>query len=306
MRQFNSRRALLFTALGRLKPGVSSRQAEQGIRYTSAQLAAMYPQENQGRSATLLPLAEGLINPNLRRSFVRVGALMGGVVALVLLIACINVANLLLVRAGARRKEIAIRISLGATRARVIRQLLTESVLLSCIGGAVGISAGVVGPDDALVLRPPILARQNLQLDFDLRVLLFTVSLSIVTGLLFGLVPALQTSRTDLVVELKERTSQFVGAPHLGSLRNLLVVGQVALSLVALVGAGLFVRSLQNAERIDPGFERQQMLVLTYDLAFGYTEQRGREFHKRGVERPVCSPTCFRRRWRPDARSAPC
>src|SRR6185503_5346629 len=139
--------------------------------------------------------AEGLINPNLRRSFVRVGALMGGVVALVLLIACINVANLLLVRAGARRKEIAIRISLGATRARVIRQLLTESVLLSCIGGAVGFLLAWWGRTILWSLRPPMLARQNLQLDFDLRVLLFTVSLSIVTGLLFGLVPALQTSR---------------------------------------------------------------------------------------------------------------
>ena len=289
-RQFNSRRALLFTALGRLKPGLGPRQAEAGMRYTAAQLAARYPHENEGRTATLLPLAEGVINPNLRGKFVRVGGLMMCVVALVLLIACINVANLLLARAGARRKEIAIRISLGATRGRVIRQLLTESVLLASLGGLAGILLAWWGRAVLWSLRPPMLARQKLYLDFDLSVLLFTFVLSIVTGLLFGLVPALQTSRTDLVTELKERTSQFVGAPQVGSLRNLLVVGQVALSLVALIGAGLFVRSLQNVEHLNPGFEAEHMFVLTYDLSSGYSEQRGREFHRRVIERTAAVP----------------
>jgi predicted permease len=134
-------------------------------------------------------------------------------------------------------------------------------------------------------IRPPMLQNEQIELAFDLRVLLFTLGLSILTGVVFGLVPALQTSRTNLVVELKERTSQFVGAPHAASLRNLLVVGQVALSLVALIGAGLFVRSLQNAQRINPGFETEHMLVLTYDLGQGYSEQRGREFNRRAMER---------------------
>jgi len=140
-------------------------------------------------------------------------------------------------------------------------------------------------------VRPPMLSNDELAFAFDLRVLAFTLSTSILTGLLFGLVPALQTSRSDLVTELKERTSQFIGAPHVGSMRNLLVIGQVALSLVALIGAGLFVRSLQNAQRINPGFEMHNMLVLTYDLGpLGYGEQRGREFHRRAVERTASVP----------------
>jgi putative ABC transport system permease protein len=290
VKQVNSRRALMFTAIGRLKPGMTRAQAEAGLKTTSAQLASRYPQENEGRTVALLPLAEGMINPNLRDKFVHVGQLMSAIVALVLLIACINVANLLLARAGARRKEIAVRISLGATRGRVIRQLLTESLLLGCLGGAAGILIAWWGRVVLWALRPPLLLNQQVELAFDLRVLLFALGLSILTGVVFGLVPALQTSRTDLVVELKERTSQFVGAPHAASLRNLLVVGQVALSLVALIGAGLFVRSLQNAQRIDPGFETEHMLVLTYDLGQSYSEQRGREFDRRVLERVSAVP----------------
>ena len=142
------------------------------------------------------------------------------------------------------------------------------------------------------MVRPSAHAAQRRHpvLSFDLRVLLFTLALSLLTGMLFGLAPALQTSRTDLVTELKERTSQFIGAPHAGSLRNLLVVGQVALSLVALIGAGLFVRSLQNAQQINPGFETEHMLVLTYDLGQGYSEPRGREFNRRALERVAAVP----------------
>ena len=290
-RQFSSRRALLLTAIGRIRPGLNREQAEAGIKTTAAQLAAAYPRENEGRTATLLPLAEGVINPNIRSKFIRVGGLMSGIVVLVLLIACINVANLLLARAGARRKEIAIRLSLGATRGRIIRQLLTESVLLGFLGGLAGLLLAWWGRAVLWSVRPPMLNNDELAFSFDLRVLLFTAALSLATGLLFGLVPALQTSRSDLVVELKERTSQFIGAPHVGSMRNMLVIGQVALSLVALIGAGLFVRSLQHAQRMNPGFETQHMLVLTYDLGpLGYSEQRGREFNRRVIERTTAMP----------------
>ncbi len=227
VKQVNSRRALLFTMIGRLKPGLTRSQADAGMKTTAAQLAARYPQENEGRTVTLLPLAEGMINPNLRDKFVHVGQLMTAIVALVLLIACINVANLLLARAGARRKEIAIRISLGATRGRIVRQLLTESLLLSFLGGLAGILLAWWGRAVLWSIRPPLLQNEHIELTFDSRVLLFTLGLSILTGVIFGLAPALQTSRTDLVVELKERTSQFVGAPHAASLRNLLVVGHV-------------------------------------------------------------------------------
>jgi predicted permease len=137
-----------------------------------------------------------------------------------------------------------------------------------------------------------MLRMEKIELNFDPQVLLFTLILAVLTGLIFGLVPALQTSRADLVTELKERTSQFIGAPHAGSLRNLLVIGQVALSLVALIGAGLFVRSLQNAENINPGFETQHMLVMTYDLGTrSYNEQHGREFHRRALERAASVPS---------------
>jgi predicted permease len=290
VKQVSSRRALLFNVVGRLKPGMTRAQAEAGIKTTAAQLATRYPQENEGRTVTLLPLAEGAINPNLRDKVVRVGQLMTGVVALLLLIACINVANLLLARAGSRRKEIAIRVSLGATRGRIIRQLLTESLLLSSLGGLAAIVIAWWARAILWSIRPPLLRNEQIELAFDMRVLLFTLALSVLTGVIFGLAPALQASRTDLVVELKERTSQFIGAPHAASLRNLLVVGQVALSLVALIGAGLFVRSLQNAQRDNPGFEIERMLVLSYDLGQSYTEQRGREFNRRALERVTSVP----------------
>jgi predicted permease len=289
-RQVNSRRALVFNLIGRLKPGIGRDRAEAGLKTTAAQLATRYPQENEGRTITLLPLAEGLINPNLRDRFVHAGQLMVAIVGLVLLIACINVANLLLARAGARRKEIAIRLSLGATRGRIIQQLLTESLLLAWLGGMAGLVFAWWGRAVLWSFRPPMLHDDQVQLAFDLRVLLFTLALSVFTGLLFGLAPALRSSRSDLVTELKERTSQFVGAPHAASLRNLLVVGQVALSLVALIGAGLFVRSLHNAQRINPGFETERMLVLTYDLGQGYSEARGREFNRRALERVAAVP----------------
>jgi putative ABC transport system permease protein len=289
-KQVTSRRALLFTAIGRLKPGMALEQAEAGMKITASQLAVRYPDENEGRTVTLLPLAQGLINPNLRDKFVHVGRLMTAVVVVVLLIACINVANLLLARAGARRKEIAIRLALGATRGRIIRQLLTESLLLALLGGVAGVVLAWWGRAVLWSMRPPLLRNQQLDFAIDLRVLLFTLSLSLLTGIVFGLAPALQTSRADLVAELKERTSQFFGVPHAASLRNLLVVGQVALSLVALIGAGLFVRSLQNAERMNPGFETEHMLVLTYDLGQGYNEQRGREFNRRALEKAVSVP----------------
>jgi predicted permease len=292
VRQVNSRRALYFSALGRLKPGVSREQAEAAMKTLAAQLASTYPQENKGRSITLLPLTEGAINPNLRGRFVRAGWLMMAIVGLVLLIACVNVANLLLARADARRKEFAIRISLGATRGRIVRQLLTESVLLSACGGLMGVLLAWWARSLLWSIRPPMLTNERLDLAFDFRVLLFTLFLSLFTGLLFGLAPALQTTRTDLVTELKERTSQFVGAPRAGSLRNLLVIGQVALSLVALIGAGLFVRSMQNAQRFDLGFESQRMLLLAYDLnTAGYNEARGRDFHRRAIDRVAALPS---------------
>jgi putative ABC transport system permease protein len=286
-----SRRGLVFNMTGRLKPGVSVQQAEANLKTIARQLEQEYPNENQGRSVTLIPLAQATINPGFRDNIVKAGGLLMTIVGLVLLIACANVANLLLARAAARQKEIAVRLSLGAGRGRLIMQLLTEGTLLAFIGGAAGLLLAYWAQGLLWSFRPPFLAADSIDLQPDMRVLLFTLVVSVATGIIFGLAPAIQASRPDLVVELKEKTSAPAGTTRLFSLRNLLVSAQVALSLVALIGAGLFLRSLQNAQQISPGFDAPHLSVLSFDLgAQGYTEERGRQFQQRVLERVAVVP----------------
>ena len=287
----NSRRGLVFNVTGRLKPGVTVQQAEANLKTIARQLEQAYPNENKGRSVTLVPLAQATINPGFRDNIVKAGGLLMTIVGLVLLIACANVANLLLARASVRQKEIAVRLSLGAGRGRLIRQLLTEGALLALIGGAAGLLLAYWAQDLLWSFRPPFLAADAVDLHPDVRVLLFTLGVSVATGVLFGLAPAIQASRPDLVVELKEKTSAPTGSNRLFSLRNVLVSAQVALSLVALIGAGLFLRSLQNAQRTSPGFDAEHLAVLSFDLgAQGYTEERGRQFQQRVLERVTSVP----------------
>lgn len=282
---FEDRRALLFNVVARLKPGVTLQQAESEIRIIAARLEKEYPAPNAGRSVTLLPVSQATVNPNIRRLFVVAGGLLMTVVGLVLLIACANVANLLLARATGRRKEIAIRLSMGAGRLRLVRQLLTESVVLALLGGAAGLLVAFWARDLLLAFRPPQAFFGEFGLDLDARVLLFTLLVSLATGVVFGLVPALQASRPDLVVELKERTGQPGHAGRRVNLRSALVVGQVALALVSLIGAGLFLRSLRNTERIDPGFDAGNLLTLSFDVgALGFDRVRGEEHHRRLLE----------------------
>ncbi len=283
---FDSRRALLFDVTGRLKPGRTLPEAAANLRTIASRLEHEYPVPNKGRSVTLVPLAEATINPGVRGNAVLGGALLMIVVALVLLIACANVANLLLARAAARQKEVAIRLALGARRGRLIRQLLTESLVLASVSGALGLLFAVWGRYLLWSSRPPFLPADALDLTFDARVLTFTALASLATGVLFGLAPALQSSRSDLVVELKDRTSLPTGSGRWLSARNAFVAGQVALSLVALVAGGLFLRSLAHAQRIDPGFDVPRLFVLQFDLGSqGYDEPRGREFHRQALER---------------------
>jgi predicted permease len=231
-----------------------------------------------------------MINPNLRRVFVLAGGLLMTVVGLVLLIACANVANLLLARAGARRKEIAIRLSLGASRVRLVRQLLTESVLLALLGGAAGLLIAYWSKDLLLAARPPQFLPNGLELKLDGGVLAFTFLVSVLTGLLFGLAPALQASQPDLVTELKDRTLEPGGRRRV-TLRGALVMAQVALSLISLIGAGLFIKSLRNTQRIDPGFETQGLLMLTFDLgAQGYDRARSEAYYREAVDRVKALP----------------
>ena len=279
------RRFLNTSVLGRLKPGVTVARAEAEMRTIASQLERAYPVPNKGRSVHLVPLPESSIAPPLRAVLVRGGAVLMSVVAMVLLIACANLANLLLARSQGRHREIAVRIALGASRRRLMVQLMTESLLLALLGGAASFAVAAWARSLLIAHRPPFL--QNLRADlvsFDSHVVLFTLGLAIVTGVLFGLAPALRASRQDLAVELKERTGIAGGARGF-NLRNTLVVVEVTLSLLALIGAGLFVVSLRNAQRTDVGFNVDQVAILSFNIGSqGYTQERGQQFYRQLTE----------------------
>jgi predicted permease len=282
---YNSRRGLVFQAFARLKDGVSLEQARANVDAIGKSLADSFPTDNRGRSFGLRPMSEGVIPPAFQQQLVLSGTIGMVVVGLVLLIACANVANLLMARATARRQEIAVRLSVGASRGRLVRQLLTESALLALAGGVGGIIVAYWSRALLWAMRPPFMQENTIDLDFDMRVLLFSTGVSLVTGILFGLAPAFQSSRPDLVTELKERTSQASGT-HWYNVRHLLVIGQMALSLVALVSAGLFLRSLANAQRIDLGFNGDRLIVLGMNAGNqGFNEARGRDLYRRALER---------------------
>ncbi|MDT7603528.1 MAG: hypothetical protein QOF61_1525 [Acidobacteriota bacterium] len=268
--------------VGRLKDGVTREQAEASLVGLTSLLAQEHPQENEGRGVRLL--SPGLFIPDIRDAVVTFSSVLMGVVGLVLLLACVNLANLLLARATERRKEIAIRLALGASRVRLVRQLLTESVVLSLAGGAFGLLLAtwlnaLVG---AIKLPTDIALVFDLRIDW--RVLTFTLGVSLATGVVFSLLPALQTSKPDMIPALKDDSA--MGGFRRSRLRNALVVAQVALSLVLLVCAGLIVRGLQAAQAMHPGFNPQNAVALSFDLGLqGYDEQRGRAFQRDVVER---------------------
>jgi predicted permease len=264
---WDSRRALLFQMTGRLKPGIGVEQAQANLTTVAAALAAEYPNDNSGRSVNVVPLAQATINPALRGNIVTAGGLLMVIVGVVLLVACANVANLLLARAAARRQEIAVRLALGASRGRLVRQLLIESTVLGLVGGVAGFVIALWARGALQTLRPPFLPDDALAMTVDGAVLVFTAAISLATGVLFGLVPALQFSRPDLALELKDRSSQPSGTHRRVTARNALVVAQIALSFVALIGAGLFLRSLDQARAINPGFDADRLAVLSFDLA---------------------------------------
>jgi putative ABC transport system permease protein len=244
--------------VGLLKPNVTVEQASADMKEITERLAKDYPKTNTGTSYTLQTLQD-TATQNIRSSlFVLMAA-----VAFVLLIACANVANLLLARAASRSKEIAIRTALGAGRARIIRQLLTESLLLSITGGALGLLFATWGVDALLASvsnNVPNLLLANVRL--DARVLVFTLAASVITGLLFGLAPAIQVSKSNLNETLKEggRSGGEGGARH--RVRNFLVVAEVAVSLLLLVGAGLLIKSFMNLRQSDLGFQPDNVLTM--------------------------------------------
>jgi predicted permease len=292
---WTNRRVLGFGAVGRLKPGMSLEQGQAALKSLASRLSEEYPDANHNRNVVLLPLTQALISPNDRQGYVRAGGLLVTMVGLVLLIACANLANMLLVRASGRRKEIAVRLALGGRRMDLIRQLLTESLILALVAGAAGLLLATWSFTLLSLVQSPYLP-ESLALGLDFRVLAFTLALALGTALLFGLVPALAASRPDLVPALKDATAASVASSggtrgRRFDPRNLLIVGQVGLSVVALVGAILFLLSLKNAQRIDPGFEREHLAVLSFDLdSQGFDEARGQEILRRVAEQVATLP----------------
>jgi predicted permease len=283
---FNERRFLSVNVFGRLKPGLEMSAAEASLKTMATHLETEFPKDNMGRSVALSPLADAAVGVNDHKRIALAGAMMMGVVGLVLLIACVNLANLLLAQGARRQKEISLRAALGAGRTRIVRQMLTESMLLSLAGGVVGLAIAYAGRSILWSLRPPFIEQSGIDLSLDSRVLLFTFGVAIFTGFIFGLVPAIKASRPDLMEILKAGGRGGTMGWRRDPLRSLLVVGEMALALITLVGAGLFLHSMQNAQKTDLGFESKNLLAMTFDLAaLHYEEGRGQQFYRAAVEK---------------------
>ena len=272
---------------GSLKTGVSLAQAQAALDVVAAQLEREFPNTNEGRRVLLTQ--PGLMNGSMRAPVLGFASVLMVVVGLVLLLACANLANLLLARATERRREMAVRLALGAKRFRLVRQLLIESVLLACGGGVLGCLMAWWLTGLTAAYKPPMDVPANFALHLDQRVLLFAFVLSIVTGVVFGLLPALQATKTNLVSALKDEAS--FGTYRSSWLKNSLIVFQVALSLVLLIGGGLMVRALQQAETIPLGFEPNNAISVSFDLRLqGYDAAQGREAEKRLLEKVRALP----------------
>ena len=252
------------TGVARLKPGVTVEQAREDMEIVAANLERQYPDANTGSRVTIIPALENAVRSSNAGERIRPALLvLLGAVGFVLLIACANVANLLLARATTRQKEIAIRTALGASRRRIVRQLLTESILLSVAGGALGLLLARWGVKLIIAVSPNSIPRSR-EIDLDGRVLAFTVGVSVLTGIIFGLVPALQSSKPDLNETLKDAGRGSTGSRHL--FRSGLVVSEVALTLVLLIAAGLMIRSFYRLQQVDPGFNCYHLLTFSVSL----------------------------------------
>lgn len=283
---YEQRAARYLVVIGRLKEGVTLSQAQAELSTIVGRLEQLYPEMDTGRGVRLIKLSDDLV-AHVRPTLL----MMLGAVGFVLLIACANVANLLLGRATRRARELAIRTALGASRWRLVRQLLTESVLLSLIGGGLGLLLTLWCVDLLIAAIPAELPRMS-EISIDRRVLFFTLALSVATGFVFGLVPALSASRSNLNEMLKEggRSATEGGRRHL--MRSALVVTEIALSLLLLIGAGLFLKSFAQLTRIDPGFRPDRVLTASVSLPEGkYDEDAGQaEFFQRALERISALP----------------
>ncbi len=258
--EMKMRNARFLRGIGRLKEGVTLDQAQTDTDLIAAQLEQQYPDSNTGWSLRLIPLREILVGGSRTMLFILFGA-----VGFVLLIACANVANLLLVRAAARQKEIAMRTALGASRLRIIRQMITESLLLAIFGGALGALLAVAGVKLLVSLGEDNIPR-TANVKIDATVLAFTLLISLATGLLFGLAPAIRTMKENLVDALKDGIRGGSEATVKNRTRSLLVVFESAIAVMLLIAAGLLIRSLVALQNVDPGFDPNNVLTLRVDL----------------------------------------
>src|SRR5919205_374902 len=267
--------------VGRLKEGVTREAAEAELRAVAKRLEEAYPEENRGRTVTLVGLHEELVE-NIRPALL----VLLGAVGLILAIACANIANLLLARGAGRRREVALRSALGASRGRLLRQLLTETLLLALAGGGAGLLLAQWGVDALVALSPGDLP-PNLKIGIDVRVLGFSVALSALTGFVFGIVPALQLSKTDVTRALKEGGRGGGEGRERARVRGAFVVAQVALSLVLLVGAGLLINSFYRVLRVQPGFAPENLLTMEYRLPRNKYQKPEQQwaFHREVIER---------------------
>jgi predicted permease len=278
-----------FFVMARLRPGVTIDRARAALDLLGRQLQQSYPSTNRGVRFPLLSEMESHVHPIARGGLLGFSGAFAAVAALVLLLACVNVAGVLLARAVSRRKEIGVRLALGATRARIVRQLLTESALLSLVAGTAGLALARTVTRVLGAIRFPTRIPLFVDLGLDERVLGFSVAVTVVTSVLFGLAPALESSRVDLVAMLK------AGDRGTGSRRarlsRVLVAAQVALSTMLLIGGGLFLRSLQNAHRIDVGFDSTGVVTTSVDLGLqGYETADAGRFWRRLADRLAALP----------------
>ena len=288
----NKRGATYLRVLARLQPGITPTQALAAAQPTDRRLAQEFPESHKDMSLLVIPELNARPEPGLGSFMSKAVWVFMSLAGLVLLIACANVANLILARANGRRKELAMRFALGASRGRMIRQLLTESVLLALCGGITGLVFARWAAMALMSIRIPTdLPLHLFDLRVDWRVFAFSFLVALITGIVAGLMPALQAHRTDLADTLKVGGRSGGGSTGHHRFRNALVVAQVAVSLLLLACAGFFIRSFQNSANVDMGFRVDHTLMMSVDLGLqGYSEERGQQFYKQISDRVKSLP----------------
>ena len=277
--------------IGRLEAGTTLGQARAEVVAIGAQLAQDFADTNGEMGFAIWRAADVRIAPGIDQAMLPAAGVLMGLVGLILLLACANVANMMLARGSARRQEIGIRLALGARRGRLVRQLLTESMMLSLVGGLLAVVIAKLALQLLLAVQPPIMVPISLVVDISRRVWFFTGTIALLTGLAFGLVPALRSTAADLSQSLRGDEAGDGGRLKGSRLRSTLVVAQVTLSLVLLISAALMVRSLQNAQSIDPGIATDSIVNIGAGLPFqDYTPDEAQRFHVRALERMAALP----------------